>query len=73
MRKMKNYEAPTIKVVSFQVEGGFAGSILQNGTATDGVINFGGTDVTGLVTQDPSTNHSGLGQYGYNEGLFGSN
>lgn len=71
MRKMKNYEAPTIKVVSFQVEGGFAGSILQNGTATDGMINFGGYP-QGQVTHDAS-DHSGLGYYENGGSLFSNN
>ncbi|MBO4599675.1 MAG: hypothetical protein J5641_02945, partial [Bacteroidales bacterium] len=69
--KLKKYQSPTVKVVAFKVENAF-GSMMQNGETTDNVINFGGSEETGLMSHD-SYDHSGLGQYGYNSDLFGSN
>ena len=71
MTKLNKYESPVIKVVSFKVEDGF-GSIVQDGEVTN-VINFGGTNATGLISHDDLTDHSGLGQYGYDNNLFGDN
>ena len=75
MRKNKMYQPPVLKVVAFKVEGGFAGSgrdyLHQNGSISNGLINFGGDFPTGGVTHDQN-NHSGLGQYGYESSLFGS-
>ena len=67
----KMYQSPAVKVVSFKVEDAF-GSIQQNGEVTNNVINFGGSEETGLMSHD-SYDHSGLGQYGYNSDLFGGN
>lgn len=67
MTKLIKYDAPVIKVVSFKVESGFLTSNGQDQTA--GTFNFGGTPETGIVTDDPETNKSGLTQYGY-DGLF---
>ena len=66
MKENRKYEAPVIKAVSFKVE---VGAILS-GEGSTSAINFGGTFATGGVTNDASTNHSGLGQYGYGS-LFG--
>ncbi len=66
MTKMKMYQSPTVKVVAFKVESGF----LLSNESSETAINFGGTYETGGVTDDASTNQSGLGQYGY-ESLFG--
>lgn len=75
MRKNKMYQPPVLKVVAFKVEGGFAGSgrdyLHQNGSISNGRINFGGDFPTGGVTNDQN-NHSGLGQYGYESSLFGN-
>lgn len=67
------YQPPVLKVVAFKVEGGFTESdyLLQNGSISNGRINFGGDFPTGGVTHDQN-NHSGLGQYGYESSLFGS-
>lgn len=71
MTKLNKYDSPVIKVVAFKVEDGF-GSIEQNGEATN-VINFGGSESTGLISHDTYSDHSGLGQYGYDNTLFGNN
>ena len=65
---MKKYQSPTVKVVVFEVESGFLGS--RNATSTE--VNFGGSYETGIVTDEESTNKSGLTQYGY-DNLFDRN
>lgn len=68
MTKLINYDAPVIKVVSFKVESGFLASSEGNTNA----FNFGGTPETGIITNTPETNKSGLTKYGY-DGLFERN
>ena len=68
MTKQKMYQSPAVKVVAFKVESGF---LLSNrNESTETAVSFGGSYETGGVTNDASTNQSGLGQYGY-ESLFG--
>lgn len=67
MRKNKMYQPPVLKVVAFKVENGF---LTSNGG--QGGVNFGGTPETGLITDNPQTNKSGLSRYGY-DGLFDRN
>lgn len=62
------YQPPIVKVVSFQVEGGFAGSLQQNGTAENNLIDFGGYP-QGQVTHD-ANDHSGLGYFENGGSLF---
>ena len=69
MTKLNKYDSPVIKVVAFKVESGF---LTSNPGQTSGTLNFGGTPETGIVTNDPETNKSGLTQYGY-DGLFDRN
>jgi hypothetical protein len=66
MKKNKMYQPPVLKVVAFTVENGFLSS---PGTSTSSGVNFGGTLESGIITDDPGTNKSGLNQYGY-DGLF---
>ena len=65
MQVSKHYETPKLTVVSFKVESGFLASSGGNTNA----FNFGGTPETGIITDTPETNKSGLTQYGY-DGLF---
>jgi len=66
MRKNKMYQPPVLKVVAFKVENGFLES---NPDGRVGVVNFGGSPETGIITDDPGTNKSGLGRYDY-QSLF---
>lgn len=70
--KLKMYDAPRIKVVSFTIEQGFAGSsgIQGNGSAVSstGVI-FGG-QVDGLMNHSTG-DRSGLGFYNDGGNIFG--
>lgn len=68
MQVSKHYETPKLTVVSFKVESGFLASSEGNTNA----FNFGGTPETGIITNTPETNKSGLTQYGY-DGLFERN
>lgn len=68
MRKNKMYQPPVLKVVSFKVEVGY----IYSNASTSNQVNFGGTPETGLITDNPQTNKSGLSQYGY-DGLFDRN
>lgn len=69
MQVSKHYETPKLTVVSFKVESGFLES---NPYSTTSGVNFGGTPETGIITDTPETNKSGLTQYGY-DGLFERN
>lgn len=66
---VRQYEKPTVKVVTFVVEEGF-GSIL-GGTPSDGSITFGGTPELGRMNHGTG-DHSGLGQYGDGGNIFGN-
>lgn len=66
---VRQYEKPTVKVVTFVVEEGFA-SIL-GGTPSSGSITFGGTPALGLMNHGDG-DHSGLGQYGDGRNIFGN-
>ena len=68
MRKNKMYQPPVLKVVAFKVEIGY----IYSNASTSTQVNFGGTPETGLITDNPQTNKSGLSQYGY-DGLFDRN
>ncbi|MBR3488282.1 MAG: hypothetical protein IKH33_03090 [Bacteroidales bacterium] len=68
MTKLNKYDSPVIKVVAFKVESGFLTS--NPNASSESQVSFGGTYETGGVTDDASTNQSGLGQYGYGS-LFG--
>ena len=61
MRKNKMYQPPVLKVVAFKVEIGF----IESSGSTSNQVNFGGTPETGIITDDPGTNKSGLGRYDY--------
>lgn len=68
--KLKEYDAPRIKVVSFTIESGFGGSIQGNGDAVSstGVI-FGGPQ-DGLMNHSTG-DRSGLGFYNDGGNIFG--
>ena len=68
--KLKMYDAPRIKVVSFTIEQGFGNSILGRGSAvtSDGVI-FGGQQ-DGLMNHSTG-DRSGLGFYNDGGNIFG--
>lgn len=65
---VRQYEKPTVKVVTFVVEEGF-GSIL-GGTPSGGSVTFGGTPELGLMNHGTG-DHSGLGQYQTGGNIFG--
>jgi hypothetical protein len=68
--KLKMYDAPRIKVVSFTIEQGFGNSIQGKGNAvsSDGVI-FGGPQ-DGLMNHSTG-DRSGLGFYNDGGSIFG--
>ncbi|GEM_PF-2899837 len=66
---VRQYEKPTVKVVTFVVEEGF-GSIV-GGTSTDTHITFGGNRDYGLMNHG-NGDHSGLGQYQSGGNIFGN-
>ena len=65
---VRQYEKPTVKVVTFVVEEGF-GSII-GGTTSGSSITFGGTPELGLMNHGTG-DHSGLGQYQSGGNIFG--
>ena len=69
--KLKMYDAPRIKVVSFTIEQGFGNSIQGNGSdavSSSGVI-FGGPQ-DGLMNHS-TDDRSGLGFYNNGGSIFG--
>lgn len=69
--KLKMYDAPRIKVVSFTIEQGFGNSIQGNGSdavSSSGVI-FGGPQ-DGLMNHSTG-DRSGLGFYNNGGNIFG--
>ena len=65
---VRQYEKPTVKVVTFVVEEGF-GSILSTGPQ-DGLVTFGGSLDLGRMNHADG-DHSGLGQYQSGGNIFG--
>jgi hypothetical protein len=68
--KLKMYDAPRIKVVSFTIEQGFAGTIQGRGSAvTPSGVTFGGPQ-DGLMNHSTG-DRSGLGFYNNGGNIFG--
>ena len=68
---VRQYEKPTVKVVTFVVEEGFGSIIGGGGTPSSGSITFGGTPELGRMNHGTG-DHSGLGQYGDGSNIFGN-
>ena len=69
--KLKMYDAPRIKVVSFTIEQGFGNSIQGNGNAVSSTtgVTFGGPQ-DGLMNHSTG-DRSGLGFYNDGGNIFG--